>query len=85
MTEVAGEISSLFEKAKENMDNLRGVIESNHSGMQNIATSMESTALEITDQATKCQEIQEHAQATEEKRVQMVQASQNARKTVAEG
>ena len=85
MTEVAGEISSLFEKAKENIENLRGVIESNHSGMQNIATSMESTAQEITDQATKCQEIQEHAQATEEKRVQMVQASQNARNTVAEG
>ena len=60
MTEVAGEISSLFEKAKENIENLRGVIESNHSGMQNIATSMESTAQEITDQATKCQEIQEH-------------------------
>lgn len=85
MTEVAGEIAALFEKAKENAISLQEVIESNHSGMQNIATSMESTAQEITDQATKCQEIQEQAQATEEKRLQMVQASRNASDTVEEG
>ena len=85
MMEVAGEISALFENARENAGSLREVIESNHSGMQNIATSMDSTAQEITDQATKCQEIQDQAQATEEKRMQMVQASQNAQNTVEEG
>lgn len=46
---------------------------------------MESTAQEITDQATRCQEIQEQTQATDEKRAQMMEASQNAKQTVEEG
>ena len=71
MAEIAGNITTLFGKAKESMESLRGVIESNNSGMQNIASSMESTAQEITDQATRCQEIQEQTQATDEKRPRM--------------
>ena len=85
MAEIAGNITTLFGKAKESMESLRGVIESNNSGMQNIASSMESTAQEITDQATRCQEIQEQTQATDEKRAQMMEASQNAKQTVEEG
>lgn len=85
MSEIATNIIGLFDTAQKSMTELKGAMSSNHSAMQNIADSTESTAQAITDQSMKCQEIQESTKATDEQRAQMLEASQKAQVTVKDG
>ena len=85
MTSVAGNITDLFNAAGKNANELKEIINSTNSGMQNIADSTESTAEAVTDQAAKCQEIMEQTSATDGKRIEMLEAPQNAEATVLAG
>ncbi len=85
MADIANTITDLFNASQENMDDLQNIIDVQHSGMQDIASSMESTAEAITTQAHKVQEIQDETDATERHRREMTKASESAQKTVREG
>ncbi len=85
MAEIANNITNLFNSSQDNMQSLQEIIEAQHSGMQDIASSMESTAQAITTQAQRVQEIQEETNATEQHRKDMTTASENAQTAVEEG
>ena len=85
MAEIANTITTLFNNSQENMTDLQQIIESQHSGMQDIASSMESTALAITSQAHRVQQIQEETDTTEQHRKDMTKASENTQEAVREG
>ena len=75
MAEIANSITDLFNSSQEDLMSLQNIIESQHSGMQDIADSMESTAQSITKQAEKVQQIQEQTDSTEKHRIEMTTAS----------
>lgn len=85
MAEIANTITDLFNTSQDNMQSLQEIIEAQHSGMQDIASSMESTAQAITNQAQRVQQIQEETTATEQHRKDMTTASENAKNAVEEG
>ncbi len=85
MAEIANTITDLFNDSQQNMVDLQHIIESQHSGMQDIASSMESTAQAITSQAQRVQQIQEETTATEQHRKNMTKASESAQTAVREG
>ena len=85
MADIANTITSLFNSSQQNMQDLQDIIKSQHSGMQDIASSMESTAQSITTQAQKVQQIQEETAATEQHRKDMTKASEYAQDAVKEG
>ncbi len=85
MADIANTITDLFNDSQEDMTALQEIMDTQHSGMQDIASSMESTAQAITNQAHKVQQIQEQTEATEQHRKEMTKASENAQKTVQEG
>ncbi len=85
MADIANTITDLFNESQEDMSTLQEIMDAQHSGMQDIASSMESTAQAITNQAQKVQEIQEETDATEQNRKEMTKASENAQRTVQEG
>ena len=85
MAEIANTITELFNKSQNDMVDLQNIMDVQHFGMQDIASSMESTAQAITNQAQKVQQIQEETDATEHNRKEMTKASESAQKTVHEG
>ena len=85
MADIANTISDLFNSSQKDMDDLQGIIEAQQSGMSDIASSMESTAQAITNQAQKVQQIQEETETTEHNRKEMTKASEAAQQTVQEG
>ena len=85
MADIANAITDLFNDSQEDMVALQEIMDAQHSGMQDIASSMESTAQAITNQAEKVQQIQEETEATEQHRKEMTKASENAQRTVQEG
>ncbi len=85
MAEIANTITDLFNNSQNDMVELVKIMDIQHEGMQDIASSMESTANAITNQAHKVQQIQEETEATEQHRKEMTKASENAQKTVQEG
>ncbi|MCR5771764.1 MAG: hypothetical protein K6G87_11125 [Butyrivibrio sp.] len=85
MADIANTITDLFNSSQQNMQDLTDIISSQHNGMKDIATSMESTAQAITVQAQRVQEIQDQTNATEQHRKDMTKASENAQEAVAEG
>ena len=85
MAEIANTITDLFNNSQENLAGLQQIIETQHTGMQDIATSMESTANAVAHQADKVQQIQQETQTTEEHTQEMSKASQQTQDTVREG
>lgn len=85
MADIANTITDLFNASQDNMHSLQEIIEAQHEGMQDIASSMESTAQAITTQAQRVQEIQEETNTTEQHRKDMTVASENAQTAVKEG
>ena len=85
MADIANTITDLFNESQEDMVTLQEIMDNQHTGMQDIASSMESTAQAITNQAQKVQEIQEETESTEQHRKEMTKASENAQRTVKEG
>ncbi|WP_029320917.1 methyl-accepting chemotaxis protein [Butyrivibrio sp. AE3004] len=85
MADIANTISDLFNNSQDNLQSLQHIIESQHSGMQDIASSMESTADAITRQAQKVQEIQDETLTTDAHTKEMSKASQQTQDTVHEG
>ena len=85
MAEIANSITDLFNSSQEDLMSLQNIIESQHSGMQDIADSMESTAQSITKQAEKVQQIQEQTDSTEKHRIEMTTASDSTQNAITEG
>lgn len=85
MADIANAITDLFNKSQGDMVDLQNIMDAQHSGMQDIASSMESTAQSVTKQAQKVQQIQEETEATETHRKEMTEASESTQKTVKEG
>lgn len=85
MAEIANKITDLFNASQEDLTALQSIIESQQSGMQNIATSMESTSQSIIKQAEKVQVIQEKTSTTEQDRIQMTTASESTQTAIDEG
>ena len=85
MAEVANKISELFNNSQEALEAMQQIIESQSAGMNNIASSMESTAQSITVQAEKVQHIREETSATEERRIEMTEASDVAQAAINDG
>ena len=85
MAEIAGTITDLFNESQTDMQELQEIMNTQHSGMQDIASSMESTAQAITTQAQRVQQIQEETATTEQHRKDMTKASESAQDAVREG
>ena len=85
MAEIANTITGLFNDSQEDMSALQSIIEAQHEGMKDIASSMESTAQAITMQAERVQEIQEETSTTEQHRKDMTAASESAQTAVKDG
>ncbi|WP_024866877.1 methyl-accepting chemotaxis protein [Butyrivibrio sp. FCS014] len=85
MADIANTITNLFNDSQQDMADLQNIIEAQQSGMSDIASSMESTAQAITNQAQKVQQIQEETETTEHNRKEMTKASEAAQQTVQEG
>ncbi|SFB73958.1 methyl-accepting chemotaxis protein [Butyrivibrio sp. YAB3001] len=85
MADIANSISELFNKSQDNMHDLQEIMNTQHTGMQDIASSMESTANAITTQAQRVQQIQEETSTTEQHRRDMTKASESAQEAVHEG
>ena len=85
MADIANTITTLFNDSQENMTDLQNIIDAQHSGMTDIASSMESTAQSITNQAQKVQQIQEETELTEKHTIEMSKASVSTQQTVQDG
>ncbi len=85
MAEIANAITDLFNQSQEDMVDLQDIIEAQHEGMKDIASSMESTAQAITKQAERVQEIQEETSTTEQHRKDMTAASESTQAAVVKG
>ena len=85
MADIANSITDLFNSSQEDLVSLQNIIESQHSGMKDIATSMESTAQSITLQAEKVQQIQEQTDSTEKHRIEMAATSEEAQNAITAG
>ena len=85
MAEIAGTITDLFNESQSDMQDLQNIMSKQHSGMKDIASSMESTAQAITSQAQRVQQIQEETATTEQHRKDMTKASESAQSAVREG
>ncbi|MBE5838634.1 methyl-accepting chemotaxis protein [Butyrivibrio sp.] len=85
MAEIANTITDLFNSSQEDMASLQNIIETQHEGMKDIASSMESTANAVTRQAERVQEIQEETNTTEQHRKDMTVASESTQEAVRSG
>ncbi|SEG09543.1 methyl-accepting chemotaxis protein [Butyrivibrio sp. Su6] len=85
MAEIANTITDLFNSSQEDMASLQNIIETQHEGMKDIASSMESTAQAVTQQAERVQEIQEETNTTEQHRKDMTVASESTQEAVKDG
>lgn len=85
LTDIADNITALFNEAEDTVAALRQIISANKESMEQIAHSTESTAEAVQDQAVRSQEIQTQANDTEDSRLQMLDASKEAQRAIAEG
>ncbi|MCR4758382.1 MAG: hypothetical protein K5792_11325 [Butyrivibrio sp.] len=85
MAAIANRITELFNNSQENMSELQKIIDAQHRGMQEIATSMETTAQSVVTQAERVQQIQEETATTEQHRQDMTKASENTQEAVQSG
>ncbi|SCW63971.1 methyl-accepting chemotaxis protein [Lachnospiraceae bacterium C10] len=85
LTDIADNITSLFNEAEDTVAALREIISANKDSMEQIAHSTENTAEAVQDQAVRSQEIQTQANDTEDSRMQMLDASKEAQKAIADG
>ncbi len=85
MNEVANNITRLFESARDSMEKLKNVIETNNDDMRNIAQSTENTVQAVNAQAEKCHQIQSQTGTAERQRAEMVEVSNGTKNAVAEG
>lgn len=84
MGKIARRIARHFDNAQGSIGELEDIIENTSSAMKDIASSTESTANAVTDEAQKVAEIKEQAQVADDQRQQMIDASQSTKETVAE-
>ncbi|WP_022761424.1 methyl-accepting chemotaxis protein [Butyrivibrio sp. AD3002] len=84
MGKIARRISRHFDSAQGTIAELESIIENTSSGMKDIASSTESTANAVTDEAQKVAEIREQTQVADSQRQQMIEASHSTKETVAE-
>ena len=84
MGKIARRISKHFDQAQGTIAELESIIENTSSGMKDIASSTESTANAVTDEAQKVAEIREQTQVADTQRQQMIEASNSTKETVAE-
>ena len=84
MGKIAKNIADLFADAQSSIEELEQIIEDTSSGMRDIASSTESTANAVTDEAQKVAEIREQTQVADTQRDQMIEASNNTKETVAD-
>lgn len=85
LTDIADNITALFNEAEDTVAALREIISANKDSMEQIAHSTENTAEAVQDQAVRSQEIQTQANDTEDSRMQMLDASKEAQKAIADG
>ncbi len=84
MGKIASRISKLFDQAQGSVEELEKIIEDTSLGMRDIATSTESTAQAVTDEAQKVAEIREQTTVADAQRSEMIESSRNTQETVAE-
>ena len=84
MGKIARRISKHFDQAQGTIAELESIIENTSSGMKDIASSTESTANAVTDEAQKVAEIREQTQVADTQRQQMIESAGNTKETVAE-
>ncbi len=84
MGKIAKEISNLFDGAQSSINELEKIIEDTSSGMRDIATSTESTAEAVTDEAQKVAEIREQTQVADDQRSKMIDSSRSTKEIVTE-
>ncbi|WP_051204604.1 methyl-accepting chemotaxis protein [Butyrivibrio sp. VCD2006] len=84
MGKIARRIAKHFDEAQGSISELETIIENTSSGMKDIASSTESTANAVTDEAQKVAEIREQTQVADSQRQQMIEASNNTKETVAD-
>ena len=82
MSKIASRISKLFDQAQGNVEELEQIIENTSSGMRDIATSTESTAQAVTDEAQKVSEIKEQTAVADTQRDKMIESSKNTQEIV---
>ena len=85
MTAVAGNITELFNDAKNSVEELKEIITNNRDGMHEIAGSTENTAQSITEQSHMIADINQQTEAAEEKRNQMMEVSGETQQAVQNG
>ncbi|MBO4456511.1 MAG: hypothetical protein J5802_02190 [Butyrivibrio sp.] len=85
MAEIANTITDLFNRSQEDLAAIHKIIESQHKGMQNIATNMENTAQSIITQAEKVQLIRDETSNTEQHRIEMTSASEVTQTAINDG
>lgn len=85
MTAVAGNITELFNDAKNFVEELKEIITNNRDGMHEIAGSTENTAQSITEQSHMIADINQQTEAAEEKRNQMMEVSGETQQAVQNG
>ncbi len=83
--ETANRISEYFENVNTNMTNLKDMVSGNRDAMVEISGNTETNARGIDVQAEKCREIMDRTEETNVSKERMVQATESARKTIADG
>ena len=85
MISIAQNISELFKKAKDNVNEVEEIMNSNLDGMNNISNGIEHTTQSIVDQAEKSNDIAGVAEETQSKCSEMLELTSNTSETVREG
>jgi methyl-accepting chemotaxis protein len=81
----ADSLVKALDGAKDNVTGLYRCVETNHTSMENIAQSTESTAQAIQEQAMMCTQIRENLDKAGQSSEQMIQASEMTSTNVREG
>ena len=85
MTEIADNITSLFDKASGSASEVKNIIISNSRGINDISSSIEHTAEAISAQSAKCQEIKAQTDIMSDMRIELNETSKNTKNNVKEG
>lgn len=85
ITQVSENIVTQFDDANGYVRELTAAIDTSNSSMQNIASSVESTARAVQEQSQMCQDIQNNAENAKEQTEIMVAASSKALDNVSQG
>lgn len=85
VSRVSEELVEHFDGANSYIKNLDEVLRTNSLSMKDIATNIENTAKEITNQSQKCQDIEDNTQNAKERTQVMADTSSKALDDVANG